>query len=283
MLKSITLLICLVVAIARPAGAQWAQHPLSQLKSDNVAAVEYDFVALQKQFELGTASEYDLLDAYKAFYQRDDRFRAELDHWIRSYPKSSSAYLARGVYYRKVGEFRRGGDYSSQVPSEDMVYMEKMLAASKRDLEVSLRLNPKSYLAILNLLNIAQFESDDRAAAKYLALGNAVLPSNFIVRARYLIHLAPKWGGSYQSMEKFIARCRAEGLAPDKIDMLDAIRIDDQGTAAEERGNHEQARAEFKRALLLARSADKRFRQDYLGSSARICGEQEHRAKDYCQ
>ena len=109
-----------------------------------------------------------------------------------------------------------------------------------------------------------------------------MLPSNFIVRARYLIHLAPKWGGSHPSMEKFIAQCRSQGLAQDKIDLLDAIKIDDQGTVAEERGNIEQARAEFKKALLLAHPASKKFRQDYLSSSARICGEPEHRGKDYC-
>jgi tetratricopeptide (TPR) repeat protein len=161
--------------------------------------------------------------------------------------------------------------------------MEQMFELSKRDLETSLRLNPKSYLAILNLLNIAQFEGADRVADKYLALGNAVLPSNFIVRARYLIHLTPKWGGSYRRMEKFIDECESQGLAQDKIDLLNAIKIDDQGTAAEERGNIEQARAEFKKALILSRSAGQRFRQDYLSSSSRICAEPEHRSKEYCR
>jgi len=282
MLKSIALLAYLTFACAQTTFAQLA-NPLEQLRAKNVAGVEEEFSALQKRFETGEASEYELLDAYKVFYQRDDRHRPELDEWIESFPNSSSAYLARGVYYRKLGEFRRGAEYSSQVPSENLVYMEKMFAASKPDLEMALHLNPKSYLAALNLLNIALFQSDDRAADKYLTLGNAVLPTNFIVRARYLIGLAPKWGGSHKSMEEFIAHCRSQGLAQDKVDLLNAIRIDDQGTVAEESGNFKQARAEYKRALVLARSAGKRFRQDYLGSSARICGEPEHRGQDYCR
>ena len=282
MLKSIALLVYLAFACAQPTFAQFA-NPLEQLRSNNVAGVEEAFFELQKRFETGEASEYDLLDAYKAFYQRDDEHRPELDEWIKRFPNSSSAYLARGVYYRKLGEFRRGAEYSSQVPRENLVYMEKMFAASKPDLEMALHLNPKSYLAALNLLNIALFQSDDRAADQYLTLGNAVLPSNFIVRARYLIGLAPKWGGSHKSMEEFIAHCRSQGLPQEKVDMLNAIRIDDQGTVAEESGNFKQARAEFKRALVLARPAGKRFRQDYLGSSARICGEPEHSGQDYCR
>lgn len=281
MLRLLTIFLYPVLLFTHSLHAQ-TSRPLEQLRSNNIAKVEAEYSALQKRFEIGAASEYDLLDAYKAFYQRQDQYRAELGNWIKSYPNSASAYLARGVYYRKLGEFTRGTNYISQVPQENISYMEHMFLLSKQDLSTSLRLNLRSYLTILHLLNIAQFEVDDRAADKYLALGNAVLPSNFLLRARYLIHLAPKWGGSHQKMEQFIEQCRAQGLSQDKIDMLSAIKADDQGTVAEERGNTGQARTEFKKALLLARSSGKRFRQDYLSSSTRICGEPEHRGKDYC-
>ncbi len=243
--------------------------------------MENVFSTLQGKFESGEASEHDLLDAYKAFYQREDKYRSQLNRWIDRYPKSSSAYLARGVYYRKLGEFRSGINYISQVPAENIGYMGKMFQLAKEDLENSLRYNPKAYLAILHLLNIAQFEGDNRAADKYLALGNAVLPSNFLVRARYLIHLTPKWGGSYPKMEKFINDSRLQGLASDKINLLHAIKFDDRGTTADERGDTEQARAEFKQALLLSRSEGRRFRQDYLRSSSRICAEPEHSGNEY--
>ena len=260
-----------------------AANPLEQLSANNVAAVESFYSSLQSKFERGEASEYDLLDAYKVFYQREDRYRSHLDRWINAYPKSSSAYLARGVYYRKLGEAARGTDYISQVPSENVAYMEQMFEISKKDLKRSLKLNPKSYLSILHLLNIAQFQGDYKAADKYLALANSVSPSNFLVRARYLIQLAPKWGGSYRSMDKFINECRTQGLAQDKIDMLNAIKADDQGSAAEERGKSEFARTEFKKALILSQGADQRIRQTYLASSLRICGESEHRGKEYCR
>jgi len=282
MIKAFIIAIALVMSCAQSASAQ-SSSPLEQLSAGHVDATEDMFSRLQTKFEKGLASEYELLDAYKAFYQREDRYRAQLNMWIKSYPKSASAYLARGVYYRKLGEFRRGTSYIAQVPRENLSYMTQMFSLAKIDLEAALGLNPKSYLAMLHLLNIAQFEGDDRAADKYLAAGNAVLPSNFLVRARYLIHLTPRWGGSYRRMDSFIEECQSRGVAQDKIDLLNAIKRDDQGAVAGERGSTAQAQALYKEALLLARSAGPRFRRDYLGFSAGICSEPEHRSKEYCQ
>lgn len=280
MIKTLALLISLTVVCSQPVFAQLS-NPLEQLSAGNFEAVENTYSALQTRFERGLATEYDLLDAYKVFYQRDDRYTEQLTNWIKHYPQSASAYLARGVYYRKLGEFRRGTSYISQVPIDNVKYMEQMFVLSKKDLQTALRLNPKSYLAILHLLNIAQFEGDDRAATKYLVLGNVVLPSNFIVRARYLIHLAPKWGGSYTSMENFIDECRSQGLSPQKVDMLMAIKLDDQGMSAQERGQMGQARLAYVNALILSRSAGERFRHSYLQYSLQICRGSDS-DKEYC-
>ena len=161
--------------------------------------------------------------------------------------------------------------------------MEQMFVLSKNDLETSLRLNPKSYLAILHLLNIAQFEGDSQAAENYLMLGNSVLPSNMIVRIRYLIQLTPRWGGSYKSIESFINKCQSQGLSHDKIDLLNAVKLDDQGFVLEEQGETVEAYLTYEDALKLSISGGNRFRQDYLKYSLRICAKQEYSNKQYCQ
>ncbi|MFT5534535.1 MAG: tetratricopeptide (TPR) repeat protein [Burkholderiaceae bacterium] len=160
--------------------------------------------------------------------------------------------------------------------------MEQMFVLSKKDLETSLHLNPKSYLAILHLLNIAQFEGNSQAAENYLMLGVSVLPSNMILRIRYLIQLTPRWGGSYKSMESFISKCQSQGLSHDKIDLLNAIKHDDKGFVLEEQGKTVEARLAYEEALKLSLSGNSRFRQDYLKYSLRICAKQEHSTKQYC-
>jgi hypothetical protein len=84
-------------------------------------------------------------------------------------------------------------------------------------------------------------------------------------------------------MERFIDQCRSQGLPQDKIDLLNAIKFNDQGMTAEEQGKIDEARSAYQNALGLSRFGGQRFRQDYLRSSARICKEPEHRGKEYCQ
>lgn len=260
-----------------------SNNTLGQLQNGDYEMVESTFAKLQSRFSAGKATEYELLDAYKIFYHKEDRYRSALNNWIRTYPNSPSAYLARGVYFRKLGESRRGQTYVSQVPPENLKYMEQMFALAEKDLAMSLRLDPKSYLSILHLLNIAQYVGNDRIAKKYLELGKEVFPANFILRARYLIHLAPRWGGSYRDMEKFINECSAQGLPKHKTDLLKAIMLNDLGFSAEEQGNMDAASTAYENALILAQSGGPRFHRDYMGYAGRICNGPKYSNKPYCQ
>jgi hypothetical protein len=275
------MLVCVVAAgFAQSVFAQPAD-PFGRLIEGDFRAADAGYSALQVRFEKGTASEFDLLDAYKVFYQQNESFSAILDKWVLQ-SKSSSAYLARGVNLRKRGDLRRGTDFIANVPREDVNFMEQMHTLAKKDLMTALQLNPKSYLALLHLLNIAEDESDDRAAREYLALGNAILPTNITIRARYLIHLTPKWGGSYAKMDAFIDSCRSQGLSPGMIDKLIAIKIDDQGFSAQLDGQMDRARVSYMKALTLAAAAEPRFRQDYLKYSLQICAEPQSATAEYC-
>ncbi|MES2070169.1 MAG: DUF4034 domain-containing protein [Pseudomonadota bacterium] len=281
-MKALILLVCLAAGSSSSAFAQFTRA-VEQLSAGNVEMVERYFSTLQEKFESGKASEYELLDAYKVFYQAEDRSGPHLNNWIKAYPKSASAYLARGVYYRKLGEHRRGTDYVSKVSGESLVYMDQMFGLSKTDLETSLRLNPRFYLAALHLLNIAQYEGDEFAARKYLDLGNSLLPANFIVRARYLIHLTPRWGGSYDAMDRFINECRTQGVSNERIDLLKAIKLNDLGFVAEEKKQYIKARSAYEDALNFSISGGPRFRRDYLSYAARMCNEPGYSSKQYCQ
>lgn len=254
----------------------------SQLQDVDYTAAETRYAELQADFEAGKRSEFDLLDAYKVFYAHDSGLKQQLDHWVIT-TRSSYAYLARGIYFRKLGEARRGGAYIWKVPPENVVFMKRMFDLSKNDLTTSLRLNPRSYLAVLHLLNIAQYEGDDAAADRYLMLGNRLVPSNFLVRARYLIHLTPRWGGSYELMDEFIETCRSEGLPPAKIDLLKAIKLDDRGHSEQEQQQRELAHADYASALALSDSGGPRFRHDYLKASLQLCKEPRIAVSEYCQ
>ena len=161
--------------------------------------------------------------------------------------------------------------------------MEEFHDWAKTDLQTSLELDPKSYLAILHPLTIAKTYNDKHLADIYLKRGNTLLPSNFLVRASYLIHLAPRWGGSYSEMKSFIAASGAQGVPKRDIDLLTAIMISDQGDTAREQQQTDLSQYAYVKALTLGTLGGPRFREDYLHNAARICKEPGHRVKDYCR
>jgi tetratricopeptide (TPR) repeat protein len=270
-IQGLTLILWAVFSLVTPPCFAQSASPLNELESGNYQALEKRFSEIQTKFEKGNLPEFDLLDAYKLFYQRQDKFLNQLNSWIEHYPKSSSAYLARGIYFRKLGDNRRGTKFISEVPEQNIKYMEKMHKLAIKDLNKALQLDPKSYLAVLHLLNIALFDGDDRSVDVYMRLGNKLLPSNLLVNMRYLIHLAPRWGGSYGEMEKFINESRRQGLSPDTIHLMQAIEYDDRGSMAVVNSDYKKAIPYYLNALIITKNIDNRIREHYLSNSLSIC------------
>ena len=90
-MKALIVSIFLMLGCQTSAFAETKGDILVQLSSGDIDGVENSFSTLQKNFEKGLSTEYDLLDAYKVFYQKEDRIRPQLDSWIKAYPKSASA------------------------------------------------------------------------------------------------------------------------------------------------------------------------------------------------
>jgi len=156
-----------------------------------------------------------------------------------------------------------------------------MFRKAKSDLESALKHNSKSYLAALHLLNIAQFEGDNQGAARALDLANSIYPPNFLARARYAVHLMPRWGGSYDRVDAFIAHCRSQRVPESTIALIQAVKLEDQGHAAAERGHTKEAIAFFERALPLSRAGGSRFRGVYLRYSLYFCAKYKF-GGEYC-
>ncbi|MFC4307570.1 hypothetical protein ACFPN2_00610 [Steroidobacter flavus] len=270
-MKIQTALAILVTFFAGPCLAQVSKSAIDQLRNGSPQAAERAFTALQTSFEHGQATEYDLLDGYKHFYREDAELADGINQWIASFPESATAYLARGVYYRKLGETRRGTKYIDKTPSADLEYMKRMYVKARRDLAKSLQLHSGSYIAELHLLNIALHDCDGNAAETAFHNATKILPSNILARARYTVSLTPRWGGSYEQIDAFIARSRAEGVPESTLGLMQAIKLEDLGNVAEEKGRLDAARSFYERALPLSRAGGPRFREVYLPDSQRFC------------
>jgi Domain of unknown function (DUF4034) len=265
-------IIFLVVVTSTPrAFAQQQADIVGLIHKRDFDALEMHFNAIEVSFERGDTTEFALLDAYKSLYMRTDQLSDELLAWTASHPKSYAAHLARGTYYRKLGEYSRGNAFARDVPQPTMMYVHQVFDIAAEELKTAVPLTAKPYLAVLNLLNIARYEADADAADRYLEDGNKILPNNILVRARYLDHLKPRWGGSYEAMSGFVARCKKEGLPDSSVGLLSAMINDDKGLTAETQGNVAEAAAQYKLALTIAESAKSSLKQSYLEDSLNAC------------
>lgn len=235
--------------------------------------LEAHFAAVQSRFERGQISDDALVDAYKVFYPVDTKPDAAFDAWIAHDPRSYHAHLALGIHDHKVADLLRGTGYISTTPASQLAAMEQPQMLATRELTLSLKLNPRPYLAILYLLNIATSQGDDQAADRWLAMGNRLFPQNLRIRMRYLIHLEPRWGGSYPAMEAFIERSAREGVRRNVVSGLKAIEHQDIGCTAWEGKQYPKARAEFMQAVAFGQQAGGDFTARNLDCAQKFLAE----------
>lgn len=241
------------------------------LRDRDFDALEAHFGSIEAKFEGGELSEFDLLDAYKPFYSRDDVYSSEMLAWTEAHPDSYAAHVARGTYYRKLGEFKRGTTFSAAVPESTAQAVVRALALAEGELTSALALSSRPHMAVLGLLNIARYRNDEAAADHYLSEARRILPGNILARARYLDHLRPRWGGSYEQMSAFVQRCRSEGLAEDQLVVLAAMIENDKGLVAQTRGDLPAAAQHFRASLLAIESAHPQLRSTYFWHSLQAC------------
>ncbi|HEY9027311.1 MAG TPA: DUF4034 domain-containing protein [Burkholderiaceae bacterium] len=265
---------CLLLALATSASMPAsAQDIVADLRAHRFDAVERPLLAAEDAFQARRISEYDLLDAYKVFYLEQDVLSEDMAAWEHAHPASWIARLASGTYHRKLGEIRRGQGYIQDVAADDRRYMLRQFDLARAELQRALELNPRSYLALLNLANVAQFVDDDALADKTLTAANQAYPGNLLIRARYLVHLTPRWGGSLPAVDAFVEDTRKAHAPPDVVRLLEATRDTEHGFADETQGRQERALESYRQAVAEAArgGVDPRFARTYLLYALRHC------------
>jgi TPR repeat protein len=77
----------------------------------------------------------------------------------------------------------------------------------------------------------------------------ALDPSSIAVRQKYMLSLSTKWGGSLESMQKFLEECRVAKLPAVQFRPLESMVYEDEGWEREIHGDHAAAEVAYRKAI----------------------------------
>lgn len=178
------------------------------LEKRDFAGLESILGARQLAFENDPSTARQLEQAFETFSKIPRRSEAVLSEWVKAAPSSYSARVARGGFHLSRGVEERGGDYFSDTSNEHIQAMEAYFDQSLDDLERSLQLSQKPYLSRRYMMAIMLHTGNrDELKADYLE-ALKLAPGSVETRLAYMSSLEPRWGGSYQQMEAFVAESR---------------------------------------------------------------------------
>jgi hypothetical protein len=170
------------------------------------------FSQVQVEFENGKISGDDLRAQFRDFYATDPDLAAKLDGWVRQYPNSYVARVARGIYYKKVGFEARGTAYIRDTSQSQIDGMTAAFEKAIADLRGSIEMSPKPFLSYFHLLDIGNAVGAKEELRAIYDHANSLDPTSYAVRLKYMNTLQTRWGGSLEEMQNFYSECQRAGL-----------------------------------------------------------------------
>jgi hypothetical protein len=226
---------------------------LALLNSDQFPELDRRFSDLQRDYKNGALTDESLRAAFRVFYATDLTLEPKYGAWVTQFPKSYVARLARGIYYKKIAEERRGGEFISNTTDEQVRAMETFFAKASLDLYSSVPLDDRPLLSYLHAMDIGAFLGNPGESRKLLDLSLRIDPRNFVVREKYLIFLEPRWGGSVEQMYAFLDECKKVHLSAQHLRALEGIIVADEAARYNEAGDFAAAESGYRKAMAMGR------------------------------
>jgi tetratricopeptide (TPR) repeat protein len=224
---------------------------LALLKSNQFADLDRRFSAIQTGYRNGTVTDQELRAAFRVFYATDAALEAKYDAWIAQFPNSYVAHLARGIYYKTVGEERRGPASFSETTAQQLRGMEAALGKASQDLRASVGLDAKPLLTYFYMLAVANYLGDKAEVRELLDQSTKADPGNLIVRECYMQTIEPRWGGSVEQMYAFLDESRRTGLPRVRLQLLESTIVAEQAMRHQQDGDYVAAERDYRKAIAL--------------------------------
>jgi predicted Zn-dependent protease len=183
---------------------------LALVERRDMAGLERILGEHQAAFERDAAQNARLENAFGAFGKLPRSAEPALDEWVGKLPSSYSARLARASYYISQGLDARGAEFVSETAAENLDTQRFYFDKAKADLDESLKLSPKPYLAHVYLMTTACYCGGPKKGEAHYEAAAKLAPQSVELRLQRMRDLEPRWGGTVEDMESFAAQARKE-------------------------------------------------------------------------
>lgn len=215
----------------------------------------------QAAFEEDPFKEDRVIDAYRAFGITDESLAPLLDSWIQASHGHFPAYLARAMYHYELGWESRGHRYAGETSEEQFEGMESHFDEARRDLASALTVDRDLPLVYLLLIFIDTTESNHKALPALLQQAEAAIADSYWVRSAYVMHLLPRWGGSYEALEEYVEASEALVASNPRFELLAGRAAADRGDLARGEAQYEEAIRQYSLALSHGHDRDYFYRR----------------------
>lgn len=144
-----------------------------------------------------------------------------LDEWVRSTQGSFMALLVRGKYHASAGWKKRGTGFRDQTSQDQFDAMGESFKKAWSDFVASAKKQPYSVLPYPELMQISSAVGNSGEVHDILQRANGVAAQNLIARLMAVRRLSPRWGGSFEEIDKILAQSKEA-----KLNAADARRLE---------------------------------------------------------
>lgn len=136
-----------------------------------------------------------------------------LNEGVRTSQGGFMALLVRGKYHSAVAWKKRGSAFADKTSIDQTDAMAESFKKALADLVASKQKHPRSILPYPELMHIASAMGHSAEIYDILVRANDVAPQNLIARRMAVWRFAPKWGGSFDAMDKILMQSKTSQLS----------------------------------------------------------------------
>ncbi len=236
-ITSASYLIAVLVLLIVPALCQASNYPdklhiLSLLEKRKYRSLDRLLMTIQQNSENDVSREVEVQLAFEAFTIPGTEVEPLLRDWVKQAPKSYPAHLATAKYFEKLGWRKRGGKWAHETSENQLRAMNAAFSRASHSATTALSLRPAAIEAYVTLMNIAMANGEEERERALAEEALKKIPESFRIRRAHMQALLPRWGGSYEAMEKFADQSQAYASKNPKLRRLKGMVAWDRGVIA---------------------------------------------------